>query len=126
MLLGCRSSSGRAAARGCANENSEVDPEECGTRANYTDDTEALLNWVAGLDRTSVIAVLSMEAEAAQLSVQRFASQPAKLREAMDQVDRVNRILSFFRDGNIAPGISEHEPSLCKSFEEKMPVRGPS
>jgi len=116
----------RAAARGCANENSEVDPEECGTRANYTDDTEALLNWVAGLDRTSVIAVLSMEAEAAQLSVQRFASQPAKLREAMDQVDRVNRILSFFRDGNIAPGISEHELSLCQSFEEKMPVRGPS
>jgi len=117
----------RAAARGCANENSEVDPgEECGTRANYTDDTEALLNWVAGIDRTSVIAVLSMEAEAAQLSVQRFASQPAKLREAIDQVDRVNRILSFFRDGNIAPGMSEHELSLCKSFEEKMPVRGPS
>jgi hypothetical protein len=113
----------RAAARGCANENSEVDPgEECGTRANCTDDTEALLNWVAGLDR----AVLSMEAEAAQLLVQRFASQPAKLREAMDQVDRVNRILSFFRDGNIAPGMSEHELSLCKSFEDKMPVRRPS
>jgi hypothetical protein len=117
----------RAAARGCANENSEVDPgEECGSRANYTDDTEALLNWVAGLDRTSVIAVLSMEAEAAQLSVQRFASQPAKLREAMDQVDRVNRILSFFRDGSIAPDMSEHEVSLCKSFEDKMPVRDPS
>jgi len=74
--------------------------------------------------------VLSMEAEAAQLSVrsarQRAASRRAKLREAMDQVDRINRILSFFRDGNIAPGMSEHELSLCKSFEAKMPVRRPS
>src|SRR5437588_4531081 len=94
--------------------------------SNCTDDTEDLLNWVAGLDRTRVIAVLSMEAEAAQLSEQRFARQPAKLREAMHQVDRVNRILSFFRDGSIAPGMSEHVLSLCRSFEEKMPLRGPS
>ena len=106
---------------------SAEDPgEEWGTRANCTDDTEDLLNWVAGLDRTSVIAVLSGQAEVAQLAVQRFASQPAKLREAKDQVDWVNRILLFFRDGNIAPGMSEHELSLCQSFEEKMPVRGPS
>ncbi len=91
-----------------------------------TDDTEDLLNWVAGLDRTGVIAVLSGQAEAVQQSVQRFASQPAKLREAKDRVDWVNRILLFFRDGNIAPGMTEHELSLCRSFEEKMPVRGPS
>ena len=91
-----------------------------------TDDTEDLLNWVAGLDRTGVIAVLSSQAEAVQQSVQRFASQPAKLREAKDRVDWVNRILLFFRDGNIAPGMTEHELSLCRSFEEKMPVRGPS
>lgn len=100
--------------------------EECGTPADCTDETEDLLNWVSGIDRTSVIAVLSDQAEAVQLSVQRFASKPAKLREAMARLDWVNRILSFFRDGNIAPGMSEHELSLCQAFEEKIPVRGPS
>jgi hypothetical protein len=46
-----------------------------------------------------------------------------KHREAMDYFDRVNRILTFFRDGKIPPGMSEHELSLCESFQEKMPVR---
>jgi hypothetical protein len=72
--------------------------------------------------------VLSDEAEAAQRLVrsgrQRTAS--AKHREAMDYLDRVNRILTFFRDGKISPGMSVHELSLCKSFEDTMPVRGPS
>jgi hypothetical protein len=104
--------------------------EECGARADTMDNTETILNWLVNLDRTSLLAVLSNEAEAAQLLVrsarQRTASQRAKHREAIDYVDRVNRILSFFRDGSIAPGMSEHELSLCQSFEEKMLVRGPS
>lgn len=104
--------------------------EECGARADTMDDTETILNWLVNLDRTTLIALLAREAEAAQLSArparQRTARQDAKHREAMDYLDRVNRILSFFRDGNIAPGMSEHELSLCQSFEEKMPVRGPS
>jgi hypothetical protein len=104
--------------------------EECGARADTMDDTETILNWHVNLDRMTLLAALSSEAKAAQLLVrsarQRTASQRAKHREAMDYVDRVNRILSFFRDGNIAPGMSEHELSLCQSFEEKMPVRGPS
>jgi hypothetical protein len=102
--------------------------EECGARADTMDDTETILNWLVDLDRTSLLAALSNEAEAAQRLVrsgrQRTAS--AKHREALDYLDRVNRILSFFRDGNIAAGMSEHELSLCKSFEDKMPVRGPS
>jgi hypothetical protein len=102
--------------------------EECGTRVDTKDDAETILNWLVDLDRTSLIAFLSDEADVAQRVVrwgrQRTAS--AKQREAMDYLDRVNRILTFFRDGNIAPGMSEHELSLCQSFEEKMPVRGPS
>ncbi len=106
--------------------------EEWGARADTMDDTETILNWLGNLDRTSLLAELSDQAEVAQHSVlvrsgrQRTASQRAKHRKAMDYVDRVNRILSFFRDGNIAPGMSEHELSLCKSFEDEMPVRGPS
>jgi hypothetical protein len=90
------------------------------------DDTETILNWLVDLDRTSLIAVLSNEAEAAQRLVrsgrQRIAS--AKHREAIDYLDRVNRILTFFRDGKIPPGMSEHELTLCESFQEKMQVRG--
>ena len=102
--------------------------EEWGARADTMDDTETILNWLGNLDRTSLLAELSDQAEVAQRLVrsggQRTAS--AKHREALDYLDRVNRILSFFRDGNIAPGMSEHERNLCQSFEEKMPVRGPS
>jgi hypothetical protein len=92
------------------------------------DDAETILNWLVDLDRTSLLAVLSNEAEAAQLFVRsvRQRTGSTKHREAMDYVDRVNRILTFFRDGNIAPGMSKHELSLCKSFEAKMPVRRPS
>jgi hypothetical protein len=101
--------------------------EECGARADAMDDTETILNWLVDLDRTSLIAALSTEAEAARLLVrsarQRTASQRAKHREAMDYVDRVNRIFTFFRDGKITPGMSEHELGLCESFQEKMQVR---
>jgi hypothetical protein len=111
-----------------ASPSAENSGEECGTQVDTMDDAETILNWLADLDRTSVIMVLSDEAEAAQRLVrsgrQRTAS--AKHREAMDYLDRVNRILTFFRDGKISPGMSEHELSLCKSFEDTMPVRGPS
>jgi len=113
-----------------ASPSAEKPGEEFGTRAASMDGAESLLNWVADLDRTSLIAALAEEAEAAQLLVrsarQGTASQCAKHREAMDYVYRTNRILSFFWDGHIAPGMSEHERSLCRSFEEKMPVRGTS
>ncbi len=112
-----------------ASPSAENSGEECGTRVDTKDDAETILNWLVDLDRTSLIAFLSDEAEVAQLVVVRSGRQrtaSAKHREAMDYLDRVNRILTFFRDGNIAPGMSEHELSLCRSFEEKMPVRGPS
>jgi hypothetical protein len=111
-----------------ASPTAENSGEECGTRVDTVDDAETILNWLVDLDRTSLIAFLSDEAEVAQHVVllgsgrQRTAS--AKHREAMDYLDRVNRILIFFRDGKITPGMSEHELSLCESFQEKMQVRG--
>jgi hypothetical protein len=111
-----------------ASLSAENSGEECGTRPDTMDDAETILNWLVDLDRTSLIAFLSDEAEVAQRVVligsrrQRTAS--AKHREAMDYLDRVNRILIFFRDGKITPGMSEHELSLCESFQEKMQVRG--
>jgi hypothetical protein len=108
-----------------ASPNAEISGEECGTRVDTMDDAETILNWLVDLDRTSLIAFLSDEAEVAQrvvlLGSKRTAS--AKHREAMDYLDRVNRILIFFRDGKITPGMSEHELSLCESFQEKMQVR---
>jgi hypothetical protein len=112
-----------------AGPSAEDPGEECGTRVDTKDDAETILNWLVDLDRTSLIAFLSDEAEVARLVVVRSGRQRtalAKHREAMDYLDRVNRILTFFRDGNIAPGMSEHELSLCKSFEAKMPVPRPS
>jgi hypothetical protein len=108
-----------------ASPNAENSGEECGTRVDTMDDAETILNWLVDLDRTSLIAFLSDEAEVAQrvvlLGSKRTAS--AKHREAMDYLDRVNRILIFFRDGKITPGMSAHELSLCESFQEKMQVR---
>jgi hypothetical protein len=112
-----------------AGPSAEDPGEECGTRVDTKDDAETILNWLVDLDRTSLIAFLSDEAEVARLVVVRSGRQRtalAKHRENMDYLDRVNRILTFFRDGKITPGMSEHELSLCRSFEEKMPVRGPS
>jgi hypothetical protein len=109
-----------------AGPSAEDPGEECGTRVDTKDDAETILNWLVDLDRTSLIAFLSDEAEVAQLVVVRSGRRRtalAKHREAVDYLDRVNRILTFFRDGKITPGMSEHELGLCESFQEKMQVR---
>lgn len=89
---------------------------------------DAFLNSLVNIDRHSLVAILSSEAEAAQRSVnsarQRTASQRAKQREAMEHLARVDRILSFFQHGDIAPDMSEGDIELCKSFEQKLRARG--
>ena len=70
-------------------------------------DLDALLNSLVNIDRHSLVAILTSEAEAAQRSAnsarQRTASQRAKRREAVEHLARVDRILSFFQHGDIAP-----------------------
>ena len=91
-------------------------------------DLDALLNSLVNIDRHSLIAILASEAEAGQRSVnsarQRTASQRAKQREAVEHLARVDRILSFFQHGDIAPDMSERDSELRKSFEKKLRARG--
>src|SRR5216684_1718298 len=90
-------------------------------------DLDALLNSLVNIDRHSLIAILTSEAEAGQRSVnsarQRTASQRAKRREAVEHLARVDRILSFFQHGDIAPDMSERDIELCKSVEQKLHAR---
>ena len=90
-------------------------------------DLESLLNSLVNIDRTSLIAILSSEAKAAQQLVksarQRTASQRAKRHEAMERAARIERILSFFKHSDVAPEMPEADDMLCKSFEDRLRVR---
>jgi hypothetical protein len=70
-------------------------------------DLDALLNSLVNIDRNSLVAILTSEAEAAQrlvnLARQRTASQRAKRSEAVERAARIERILSFFQHGDVAP-----------------------
>ena len=93
-------------------------------------DLGALLNTLVNIDRTSLIAILSSEAETAKQLVnsarQRTASQRAKRNEAIQRAARIDRILSFFQRGDVAPEMSERDVILCKSLEARLHVRGHS
>jgi hypothetical protein len=93
-------------------------------------DLDALLNSLVNIDRNSLLAILTSEAEAAQQSVnsarQRTASQRAKRREVVERAARIDRILSFFQHGDLAPEMSERDVALCKSLEDRLRVRGHS
>jgi hypothetical protein len=87
-------------------------------------DLDALLNSLVNIDHNSLIAILTSEAEAAQRLVnsarQRTASQRAKRQEAVKRAARLERILSFFRHGNVAPDMSEGDIDLCTSVEKRL------
>jgi hypothetical protein len=89
-------------------------------------DLASLLN----IDRHSLIAILTSEAEFAQRSVtaarQRSASQRAKRGAAVEHLARLERILSFFQHGEIAPEMSAADIALCTSLEQRLRRRGPS
>ena len=91
-------------------------------------DIDALLNSLVNIDRNSLLAILSSEADAAWQLVngtrQRTASQPAKRCEAEQRAARVDRIMLFFQRGDIAPDMSERDIELCKSVEQKLRARG--
>ena len=87
-------------------------------------DLDALLNSLVNIDRHSLIAILTSEAEAARRSVEaareRTASQRAKRREAAEHLARVNRVLCFFQRGEIAPEMSASDIKLCRSVEQRL------
>ena len=74
-------------------------------------DLDALLNSLVNIDRNSLIAILSSEAEATRQSVnaarQRTASQRSKRHQAEQRAARLDRILSFFQRGDIAPDMTK-------------------
>ena len=84
----------------------------------------ALLTSLVNIDRRSLIAILTAEAEAALRSVkaarQRTAAQRAKRREAVDHLARIERILCFFERGEIAPEMSAEDVKLCTSVEQRL------
>jgi hypothetical protein len=91
-------------------------------------DLDALLNSLVNVDRASLVAILSAEAEAAQRLVnsarQRTASQRAKRHAALERAARIEQILSFFKHGDVAPEMPEADVMLCKSLEERLRARG--
>ena len=93
-------------------------------------DLDALLNSLINIDLESLVAILSSESEAAQRVVnsarQRTASQRARRNEAIHHAARIDRILSFFQHGEVAPEMSERDVMLCKSLEARLHGRGRS
>ena len=93
-------------------------------------DLDALLNSLVNIDRKSLVAILSSEAEAVRRSInsarQRTPSQRAKRHEAVERYARIERIFSFFQHGDVAPEMSERDVTLCKSLEERLRDRGHS
>jgi hypothetical protein len=91
-------------------------------------DLDALITSLVNINRDSLIAVLSSEAEAAARLVKsmprRTRSQNARRCEAIDRAARINRILLFLRHGKTDPDMSEADLNLCESIEEKLRARG--
>jgi hypothetical protein len=91
-------------------------------------DLDALLHSLVNIDRNSLIAILTSEVEAARRVAnsarQRTASQRAKRHEAVQRAAQIERILSFFQHGDVAPEMSERDVTLCKSLEDRLRVRG--
>jgi hypothetical protein len=87
-------------------------------------DLEALLTSFVNIDRTSLVAILISEAAAADrlaASVRKRA-MVSRLRRsaAIDRAARVNRLLSFFRDGETSPDMSEGDLAACKALEQRL------
>jgi hypothetical protein len=64
-------------------------------------DLDALLNSLVNIDRDSLVAILSSEAEAAERLTNsirtRTSTQRLKRQQAVELAARINRILLFFR-----------------------------
>src|SRR4051794_7304839 len=90
-------------------------------------DLDALLTSLVNIDRDSLLAILTSEADAARRSVkaakQRTASQRTKRLQTLDHLARIDRMLWFFQRGEIAPEMSASDIKLCRSVEQRLHVR---
>jgi hypothetical protein len=84
---------------------------------------ESLLK-IVNIDRASLLAILSAEADAAtqlaNTSRTRTSPQRAKRNAAIERAARLQRILSFFRNGEVPAEMSEADLTLCKLLEQKL------
>jgi hypothetical protein len=91
-------------------------------------DIDALLNSLVNVDRNTLIAILSSEADGARQFVNvarsRTASQRAKRRHAEQHAARLDRMLLFFQHGDIVPGMSQRDIKLCNIIEQKLRAWG--
>jgi hypothetical protein len=87
-------------------------------------DLEALLTSFVNIDRASLVAILTSEAAAANrlaVSVRKRAMISRQRRSAtIERAARVNRLLSFFRDGETSPDMSEGDLAACKALEQGL------
>ena len=90
-------------------------------------DLDALLNSLVNLNRDSLVAILSSEAEAAKRLANsirtRTSTQRLKRQQVIERAARINRILRFFRHDETGPEMSEADLALCKSLERKLVAR---
>jgi hypothetical protein len=95
---------------------------------NIMRDLDALLNSLVNIDRDSLVAVLSSEAEAAERLANsirtRTSTQRLKRQQAVELAARINRILLFFRHDETGSHMSDADLALCKSLERKLIIRG--
>jgi hypothetical protein len=98
------------------------------TRENIMRDLDALLNSLVNIDRDSLVAILSSEAEAADRLANsiraRTGTQRIKRRQAVELAARIKQILLFFQDNEAEPQMSDADRALCKSLERKLVARG--
>jgi hypothetical protein len=96
---------------------------------NIVRDLDALLNSLVKIDRDSLVAILSSEAEAAERFTNsirtRTSTQRLKRQQAVELAARINRILRFFQHDETGPYISDtdlalndriHYPKLVTEF----------
>ena len=95
---------------------------------NIVRDLDALLNSLVNIDRDSLVAILSSEAEAAERLANsirtRTSTQRLKRQQAVELAARVNRILLFFQHDETEQYMSDTDLALCKSLERKLIIRG--
>ena len=95
---------------------------------NIMRDLDALLNSLVNIDRDSLVAILTSEAEAAERLANsirtRTSTQRLKRQQAVELAARINRILLFFRHDETGPHMSDADLALCKSLERKLIIRG--
>jgi hypothetical protein len=89
---------------------------------------DVLVTSLVNIDRDSLVAILSSEAEAAarlsKSTPRRTRSQNARRYEVIERAARIKRILLFVRRGDKDPGMSDVDLTLCESIEEKLRARG--